>query len=85
MNHFDKVQPVQTYIICNRADRVPSTIQITALATSVLMILVGQAKTWYANDPENNVIRDIKRKVVIALFLMIPNFAVLGKLSCYPC
>ena len=49
------------------------------------MILVGQAKTWYANDPENNVIRDIKRKVVIALFLMIPNFAVLGKLSCYPC
>ena len=48
------------------------------------MILVGQAKTWYANDPENNVIRDIKRKVVIALFLMIPNVAVLGKLSCYP-
>ena len=38
-----------------------------------------------ANDPENNVIRDIKRKVVIALFLMIPNVAVLGKLSCYPC
>ena len=85
MNQLLQSITLQTYIICKRADREPSTIQITSLATSILMILVGQAKTWYANDPEINVIRDIKRKIVIALLLIIPNFAVLGTLSCYPC
>ena len=42
------------------------------------MILLGQANAWYANQPEDNIVKDIKRKVKIAILLMIPNAATLG-------
>ena len=42
------------------------------------MILLGQANAWYANQPEDNIVKDIKRKVKIAFLLMIPNAATLG-------
>ena len=57
--------------------RVPSSIQITALCTSCLMILVGQANAWYANEPETNIIKDIKRKIAIAALLLSPNIIVI--------
>ena len=49
-----------------------------ALSTSVLLILLGQANAWYSNNPENNLVKDIKRKVAIAILLLIPNTAALG-------
>ena len=58
--------------------RVPSSIQITALCTSCLMILMGQANAWYANKPESSLIEDIKRKIAIAVLLLSPNIAVIG-------
>ena len=42
------------------------------------MILLGQANAWYANQPEDNIVMDIKRKLKIAILLMIPNAATLG-------
>ena len=42
------------------------------------MILIGQANAWYANQPEDNIVKDIKRKIKIAILLMIPNAATLG-------
>ena len=51
---------------------------LTALTTSILMILIGQANAWYANQPEDNIVKDIKRKIKIAILLMIPNAATLG-------
>ena len=51
---------------------------IIALSTSVLLILLGQANAWYSNNPENNLVKDIKRKVAIAILLLIPNTAALG-------
>ena len=51
---------------------------LTALTTSILMILLGQANAWYANQPEDNIVKDIKRKLKIAMLLMIPNAATLG-------
>jgi len=69
---------LQCYIIIQRPDRAPSSIQITALCTSCLMILVGQANAWYANNPETSLIEDIKRKIAIAVLLVIPNVTVIG-------
>ena len=51
---------------------------LTALTTSILMILLGQANAWYANQPEDNIAKDIKRKMKIAILLLIPNAATLG-------
>ena len=51
---------------------------LTALTTSILMILLGQANAWYANQPEDNIVKDMKRKLKIAMLLMIPNAATLG-------
>ena len=51
---------------------------LTALTTSILMILLGQANAWYANQPEDNIVKDIKRKLKIAVLLLIPNAATLG-------
>ena len=62
----------------NSDHRVPSSIQITALCTSCLMILVGQTNAWYSNEPETNIIKDIKRKIAIAVLLMSPNITVIG-------
>lgn len=42
------------------------------------MILMGQANAWYANNPETSLIEDIKRKIVIAVLLVIPNVTVIG-------
>ena len=42
---------------------VPSAPQFIALFTSILMIILSQAKAWYANQPEENVVADIKRKI----------------------
>ena len=42
------------------------------------MILLGQANAWYANQPEDNIVKDIKRKMKIAALLLIPNAATLG-------
>ena len=42
------------------------------------MILVGQANAWYANEPETSIIKDIKRKIAIAVLLVIPNVTVIG-------
>jgi len=69
---------LQTYIVCTRADRVPSLIQISALTTSILMILLGQVNAWYANQPESNIVKDIKRKISTAILLLVPNAATLG-------
>ena len=69
---------LQSYIVCSRADRVPSAPQIIALVTSVIMIILAQAKAWYANQPEISVVADIKRKIVIAVLMLIPNLAVFG-------
>merc|ERR1711971_558532 len=41
-------------------------------------ILLAQAKAWYANQPEISVVADIKRKIVIAVLMLIPNLAVFG-------
>ena len=46
---------------------------LTALTTSILVILLGQA-----NQPESNIVKDIKRKISIAILLLIPNAATLG-------
>ena len=62
----------------SRPDRVPSSIQITAFCTSCIMILVGQANAWYANEPETSIIKDIKRKIAIAVLLLSPNITVIG-------
>ena len=69
---------LQSYIVCSRADRVPSAIQIVGLFTSVMMIILAQVKAWYANQSEENVVEDIKRKIVISVLLLIPNFAAFG-------
>ena len=42
-------------------------VDLAALATSVFMILLGQANAWYANQPESNIVKDIKRKISIAI------------------
>ena len=44
------------------------------------MILVGQANAWYANEPETSIIKDIKRKIAIAVLLLSPNVTVIGGL-----
>ena len=69
---------LQSYIVCSRADRVPTAIQIVGLFTSVMMIILAQVKAWYANQSEGNVVEDIKRKIVISFLLLIPNFAAFG-------
>ena len=46
---------------------------LTALTTSILVILLGQA-----NQPESNIVKDIKRKISIAILLIVPNAATLG-------
>ena len=51
---------------------------LTALTTSILIILLGQANAWYANQPESNIVKDIKRKMSIAILLLVPNAATLG-------
>ena len=51
---------------------------LIALTTSILMIILGQANAWYANQPEDNIVKDVKRKIKIAFLLMIPNAATLG-------
>ena len=71
---------LQSHIILSRPDRVPSSIQITAFCTSCIMILVGQANAWYGNEPETSIIKDIKRKIAIAVLLVSPNVTVIGGL-----
>ena len=48
------------------------------MTTSILMIVLGQANAWYTNQPENNIVKDIKRKISIAILLIVPNAATLG-------
>merc|ERR1719464_2048707 len=69
---------LQTYIICVRADRDPSLIQLLSLSASMLMILYSQANAWYAAKPENDLVQDIARKMALSLVLLMPNLAVLG-------
>ena len=69
---------LQSYIICVRADREPSLIQVLSLAASMLMILYSQSNAWYAAKPENNLVQDIARKLALSLVLLMPNLAVLG-------
>merc|ERR1711974_207162 len=69
---------LQLYIITSRPDRVPSTTQILSLLGSILMILIGQTKAWYATKPEPDLLKDLKRKIAIAFLLVIPNTAILG-------
>ena len=40
------------------------------MTTSILVILFGQANAWYANQPETNIVKDIKRKISIAILLI---------------
>ena len=44
------------------------------------MILVGQANAWFANEPETSIVKDIKRKIAIAVLLVSPNVTVIGGL-----
>ena len=41
--------------------RHPSLVQLVAIPPSVIMVLMGQAKSWYANEPEQSLMEDIKR------------------------
>ena len=69
---------LQTYIICVKADREPSMIQLLSLSASMLMILYSQSNAWYAAKPEDNLVQDIARKMALSLVLLMPNLAVLG-------
>ena len=69
---------LQTYIVCVRADREPSLIQLLSLSASMLMILYSQSDAWYAAKPEDDLVQDIARKMALSLVLLIPNMTVLG-------
>ena len=69
---------LQTYIIFLRADREPSSIQMISLPISLLMIIVGQANTWYEKEPVSDLIQDIKRKVFLSPLLLMLNVGFLG-------
>ena len=42
------------------------------------MIIVGQANGWYEREPENDLLEDIKRKVLISPILLMLNVGFLG-------
>ena len=46
-------------------------VQLVALPISLLMIMFGQANAWYSNNPEPDLTKDIKRKMLITPILMV--------------
>jgi len=58
--------------------RHPSLVQLVAIPPSVIMVLMGQAKSWYANQPEQSLMEDIKRKVFVLPLLVAWDFVLIG-------
>merc|ERR1711935_250587 len=58
--------------------RHPSLVQLVAIPPSVIMVLMGQAKSWYANEPEQSIREDIKRKVFVLPLLVAWDFVLIG-------
>ena len=66
---------MQHFFFC----RHPSLVQLVAIPPSVIMVLMGQAKSWYTNEPEEQSIReDIKRKVFVLPLLVAWDFVLIG-------
>ena len=53
-------------------------VQLVALPISLLMIIFGQANAWYSNNPEPDLTKDIKRKMLITPILMAFNVLFIG-------
>ena len=53
-------------------------VQLVALPISFLMIVFGQANAWYSNNPEPDLTKDIKRKMLITPILMVFNVLFIG-------
>ena len=53
-------------------------VQLAALPISLLMIVMGQANAWFSNNPEPDLTKDIKRKVMITPMLMVFNVLFIG-------
>ena len=53
-------------------------VQLVAIPPSVIMVLMGQAKSWYANQPEQSLMEDIKRKVFVLPLLVAWDFVLIG-------
>ena len=53
-------------------------VQLVALPISLLMIMFGQANAWYSNNPEPDLTKDIKRKMLITPILMAFNVLFIG-------
>ena len=53
-------------------------IQLVSIPPSVIIVLVGQAKSWFVNEPEESIIEDIKRKLFVLPFLMAWDVALVG-------
>ena len=53
-------------------------VQLVALPISLLMIMFGQANAWYSNNPEPDLTKDIKRKMLITPILMVFNVLFIG-------
>ena len=53
-------------------------VQLVALPISLLMIMLGQANAWYSNNPEPDLTKDIKRKMLITPMLMVFNVLFIG-------
>ena len=53
-------------------------VQLVALPISLLMIIFSQANAWYSNNPEPDLTKDIKRKMLITPILMAFNVLFIG-------
>ena len=53
-------------------------VQLVAIPPSVIMVLMGQAKSWYANEPEQSIREDIKRKLFVLPLLVGWDFVLIG-------
>ena len=58
--------------------RHPSLVQLVAIPPSVIMVLMGQTKSWYSNEPEQSIREDIKRKLFVLPLLIGWDFVLIG-------
>ena len=49
-----------------------------SLAISLLMIILGQSKAWYASNQEPDLIKDVKRKIFLSPILLLTNIQIIG-------
>ena len=49
-----------------------------SIPASLITVLIGQTKSWYANEPEKSLIEDIKRRIFVLPLVIAWDFVLFG-------